>query len=86
MRSQMTRLTVALLVCFALVSSSGAWAWPVVPGPVSTAVRESSLAENLLDWVRSLIERHTIPHQSPAPATPHSQPKEGPQIDPNGQH
>lgn len=87
MRSQMTRLTVtALLVCFALVSSSGAWARPVL-GPVSTIVREgNSLAESFLNWALSLIERRTIPHQSTSPEPPRNQPKEGSQMDPNGQH
>lgn len=86
MRSQMTRLMVAaLLVCFALVSSSVAWARPV-SGPASATVRESSLAESLLDWVLSLIERRDVPHQSPTPELPRNQPKEGPQMDPNGEH
>jgi len=86
MRSQMTRLAVAtLLVCSALVSSSGAWARPVSESsPIS--VQESSLAESLLDWVMSFIERHVSPHQRAAPEPPRNQPKEGPQIDPNGQH
>lgn len=88
MRSQMTRLAVAmLLVCFVLVSSPGAWARPV-SGPASTGVRESnSLTERFLDWVQSLISRHEILHQSSAaPEVPHNQPKEGQQMDPNGLH
>jgi hypothetical protein len=84
MRSQKTRLAAALLlVCFVLVSSSGAWARPV-SGPASTPAEETSLTERLLDWVMSLIERRAIPHQSLAPEPPRSQPKEGIQIDPNG--
>ena len=84
MRSQMTRLMVAaLLVCCALVFTSGAWARPV-SGPASTRAQESPLIENLVDWVLSLIGRHSISHQGPAPDSPHNQPKEGPQIDPNG--
>jgi hypothetical protein len=80
----MTRLTVAaLLVCFALVSSSGAWARPV-SGPASILVQENSLIGNLVDWVVSLIKGHSIPHQSLTPAFPRIQPKEGPQMDPNG--
>lgn len=86
MRSQMTRLAVAtLLVCFVLVSSSGAWARPV-SGPVSTPTRESALVERLLDWVASLIERRDVAHPSPAPKDPRNQTKEGSQMDPNGQH
>jgi hypothetical protein len=86
MRSQMTRLAVAvLLVCFVLVSSPAAWAWPAA-GPASTPVKES-VAERLMDWLQSLIERHVTAHQSTAaPQVPHTQLKEGPQIDPNGQH
>ncbi len=85
MRSQMTRLAVAmLLVCFVLVSSPAAWAWPV-GGPSLTPVKES-LTERLMDWLQSLVERHVTAHQSAAPAVPHDQTKEGPQIDPNGQH
>jgi hypothetical protein len=84
MRSQMTRLAVALLlVCFVLASSPGAWALPV-SGPASTPVGETSLTERLLDWITSLIERRAIPHQSPAPEIPRGQQKEGPQMDPNG--
>jgi hypothetical protein len=84
MRSQMTRLAVALLlVCSALASSTGAWARPVSESsPVS--VRENSLAASLLDWVLSLIERRETPHQTAAQEPPRSQMKEGPQIDPNG--
>jgi hypothetical protein len=86
MRSQMTRLTVAaLLVCFALVFTSGAWARPV-SGPAPTQVYENSMIENLIDWVLSLVERHSASHQSPAPESPRNQPKEGSQMDPNGQH
>lgn len=85
MRSQMTRLAVVtLLVCAALVSNSAAWAQPT-SGPV--LVRESSpLTERLLDWVLSLIERRTIPHHRATPEPPRYQPKEGSQMDPNGQH
>jgi hypothetical protein len=84
MRSQMTRLTVAaLLVCCALVFTSDAWAWPV-SGPASTRAQESPLIENLVDWVLSLIGRHSISPQSPAPDPPRNQPKEGSQMDPNG--
>ena len=86
MRSLMTRFTVAaLLVCFAMVFTSGAWARPV-SGPAPTLAYESSMIESLVDWVLSLIERRDIPHQSPAPAPPRNQQKEGPQMDPNGQH
>ena len=86
MRSQMTRLMVAaLLVCFALVSSSVAWARPV-SGPAPLHVQESLLIEDLVDWVISLMERHSTSQKSPAPESPHNQPKEGPQVDPNGQH
>ena len=83
MRSQMTRLTVpAVLVCLALVSTSGAWARPVKePAPVPK--QESSLVDNLLEWVQSLLERHGFPHTPPVPETPAFQ-QEGPQMDPNG--
>jgi len=85
MRSLKTRLTVAtLLVCFAMVFTSGAWARPVSE-TAPTLAHESSLMENLVDWVLSLIERHSASHQGPAP-TPPNQQKEGPQMDPNGQH
>jgi hypothetical protein len=84
MRSQMTRLMVAaLLVCFALVSSSAAWARPV-SGPAPIRLQESLLIEDLVDWVISLIERHSTSQKSPAPESPRNQPKEGPQVDPNG--
>jgi len=84
MRSQMARLMVAaLVVCFALVSNSSAWARPV-SGPESTRAQESPLIENLVDWVLSLIGRHSISPQSPAPYPPRNQPKEGSQMDPNG--
>jgi hypothetical protein len=87
MRSQMPRLAVAtLLVCFVLVSSSSAWARPVVSEPASMPAQESTQAKGLLDWVVSLIERHVVPHQSAAPEPPRNQPKEGAQMDPNGHH
>ena len=63
MRSQMTRLTVpAVLICFALVSSSGAWARPVhEPAPVLQG--EISLAESLVAWTLSLLfETLGVPH------------------------
>ncbi len=85
MRSQMTRLTVpAVLVCFALVSSSGAWARPVhEPAPVLQG--EVSLAENLVAWTLSLLfEKQGTPHTKPASKPPHIHTKEGPQADPNG--
>jgi len=86
MRSQINRLTVAaLLVCFALVFTSGAWARPVSE-PAPTLGQENSMAKNLVDWVLFLIERHIVPHQTTAPAPPRIQPKEGSQMDPNGQH
>jgi hypothetical protein len=87
MRPQMTRFAVAmLLVCFVLVSSPGAWAWPVTVPASSLAGENNSWAERLLDWVQSLIDRHQTSHQASAPEPPRNQPKEGSQMDPNGQH
>jgi len=84
MRSQMTRLAVAsLLVCFVLVSSSGAWARPL-SGPAAISVMEGSLVDHFLDWAKSLIEPRKVHHKSPAPEPPRIQPKEGSQMDPNG--
>ncbi|HEX3554197.1 MAG TPA: hypothetical protein VIA62_13305 [Thermoanaerobaculia bacterium] len=81
----MTRLTVpAVLVCFALVSSSGAWARPVHDSaPVPQG--QVSLAENLLAWTLSLLfEKPGVPRTRPAAKPPHVHTKEGPQADPNG--
>ena len=85
MRSQMTRLTVpAVLIGFALVSSSGAWARPVhEPAPVPQG--EVSLAENLVAWTLSLLfEKQGAPHTKPASKPGHIHTKEGSQMDPNG--
>jgi len=84
MRSQMTRLAVAsLLVCFALVSSSGAWAQPV-SGSAAISVLENPLVDSLMSWVKSLVKQRESPHHGSAPKLPRIQPKEGPQMDPNG--
>jgi hypothetical protein len=87
MRSLMTRLMVAtLLVCFAMVFTSGAWARPASE-PAPTLMHESSRIETFVDWFLSLIERHSALPKSPTPASPQNrQPKEGSQMDPNGHH
>ena len=84
MRSHTKCLAAALLLCFALVSGSGAWALPV-HGSVPAPRQESSLVANLRDWVGSLLVRAGILPGGAVPE-PHSQPKEGPQMDPNGHH
>jgi hypothetical protein len=83
MRSHMQCLTAALLLCFVLVSGSGAWALPVhasapVPKP------EVSVMDALRDWAGSLLAHLGLLPHGTTPEPPRSQPKEGSQMDPNG--
>ena len=85
MRSHTKCLAAALLLCFALVSGSGAWALSV-HGSVPVPRQESSLVDKLRDWVGSLLVKAGIPPGGDAPEPTPSKPKEGPQMDPNGGH
>jgi hypothetical protein len=83
MRSHMKCLAAALLLCFTLVSGSGAWALPV-HGSAPVPMQERPLADTLRDWVGSLLVRAGILPKGDVPDPTPSKPKEGPQIDPNG--
>lgn len=83
MRSRTKCLTAAFLLCFVLVSGSGAWALPV-HGSAPVPKRESSVVDTLRDWAGALLARVGLLPQGAAPEPPRSPSKEGPQMDPNG--
>ncbi len=83
MRSHTQCFTAVLLLCFVLVSGSGAWALPV-HGAAPVPKPESSMVDTLRDWAGSLLARVGLLPQGTAPEPPRNQPKEGPQMDPNG--
>jgi hypothetical protein len=85
MRSHRKCLAAVLLLCFVLVSGSGAWALPV-HGSAPVPRQGSSLIDNFRDWIGSLLVQAGILPKAAAPEPPDSRPKEGPQVDPNGGH